>query len=66
MMNESKKKHVVRIERERQGLSQFRLAAKAHVHPTTISALERGLAVSLGTAEKIADALGIDVQAVRS
>lgn len=53
---------VVRAERERQGVSQERLGNMADLDRTYMSGLERGLRnPTLGTMEKIADALGTTV-----
>lgn len=53
---------VVRAERERQGISQERLGNLADLDRTYMSGLERGLRnPTLGTMEKIADALGTTV-----
>jgi transcriptional regulator with XRE-family HTH domain len=50
---------VLREFREKTGLSQEQLGAKAHVHRTYIGKVERGEKdISLTTAAKIASALG--------
>jgi transcriptional regulator with XRE-family HTH domain len=55
-------KHL-RLVRGQHGLSQEELAARAKLHRTYISLLERGVqSATLDTMEKIADALGISVK----
>ncbi|TWU54712.1 anaerobic benzoate catabolism transcriptional regulator [Rubripirellula tenax] len=50
----------VRKHREKSGLSQEEFAAKAGVHRTYISSIELGkVQVSIGVAEKLAQALGV-------
>ncbi len=51
---------VVRQRREELGLSQEALAAKADIHRTYVSSIERGkVRVGLDIAKKVADGLGI-------
>ncbi len=53
----------VRSVREEQGLSQEELAARAKLHRTYISLIERGRqSATLDTMEKIAGALGVPVK----
>ncbi len=53
----------VRSTRQEQGLSQEDLAAKAKLHRTYISLIERGKqSATLDTMEKIAAALGVPVK----
>lgn len=53
---------VVRAEREKQGISQEKLGNLADLDRTYMSGLERGIRnPTLGTMEKIADALGTTV-----
>lgn len=55
----------LRDARQRAGLSQFQLGARAGVHPATISQAERGTRISAETAEKLAHALGVPVEALQ-
>lgn len=55
----------IRTARELADLSQYDLARKADLHPTTISAVERGLRVSTETMQKIATALGLRIEELR-
>lgn len=50
----------IRLERERQGLSQEALADKAALHRTYIGSVERGERnISIDNIERIAEALGV-------
>lgn len=51
----------IRKARDKQGLTQTELAAKAGVSRPTVARVELGVAISIATLEKIADALGLDV-----
>jgi transcriptional regulator with XRE-family HTH domain len=53
------KPHPVRKLRTALALSQFRLAAAAGVHPSTVSNLERFGFITRATAEKLAPVLGV-------
>ena len=50
----------IRAERQRQGLSQYRAAIKAGVHPNSVILAEKG-AASPAIIERIASALGIEL-----
>ena len=47
--------------RERLGLTQHEIGARAGIPQETLSRIERGRMPSLGTLQKIADALGVQV-----
>lgn len=49
-----------RTARHAKGLTQYELAQRAGLHPSTISFLERGVRVSPDTAAKLDAALGLD------
>lgn len=49
----------IREKREGLNLSQYDLAKRSDLHPTTISLAERGCRVSTETIQKIAAALGV-------
>lgn len=51
----------IRNARDKQGLTQTELAAKAGVSRPTVARVELGVAISIATLERIADALGLDV-----
>ena len=51
----------IRNARDKQGLTQVELAARAGVSRPTVARVELGAAISIATLEKIADALGLDV-----
>ena len=51
----------IRKARDEQSLTQTELAAKAGVSRPTVARVELGVAISIATLEKIADALGLDV-----
>jgi transcriptional regulator with XRE-family HTH domain len=55
----------IRDARERAELSQYDLARKANVHPSTVSVAERGCRVSDETLARIAAALGVPAEALR-
>lgn len=55
----------IRDARERAELSQYDLARKTDLHPTTISLAERGCRVSSETLAKIAGALGLKPEDLR-
>jgi transcriptional regulator with XRE-family HTH domain len=55
----------VRAIRTRADISQNTLAVRAGLHLGTVSALERGLTVSPETLAKVANALGVDLEALQ-
>lgn len=56
---------VVRKRREKQKLSQEAFAELADVHRTYVSSIERGkVKVSIGVAQKLADALGTTLSSI--
>lgn len=55
----------VRRLREKQGVSQEELAARAELHRTYISGVERGIRnPTVVVLEKVADALGVELSAL--
>lgn len=56
----------VRAGRLRGQLSQVELAIRAGVHPSTVSLVERGVAASDETIEKLAAALGMRPEELRA
>jgi transcriptional regulator with XRE-family HTH domain len=55
----------VRRLREKQGVSQEELAARAELHRTYISGVERGVRnPTIVVLEKVADALGVELSAL--
>lgn len=53
--------HEIRKARDEQGLTQTELASKAGVSRPTVARVELGVAISIATLEKIADALGLNI-----
>lgn len=54
----------IRKARNKQGLTQTELAAKAGVSRPTVARVELGVAISIATLEKIAYALGLDLSLI--
>ena len=54
----------IRKARDKQGLTQTELAAKAGVSRPTVARVELGVAISFATLVKIADALSLDIRLV--
>lgn len=64
-MFESVRLRRLRAAREKARLSQGTLAGVAGIHLQTICNAERGLSVKVNTAEKIARALGVELEALK-
>jgi transcriptional regulator with XRE-family HTH domain len=54
----------IKTARENAGLSQTELALKAGLNPSLVNRIERGVRPNRRTAERLAKALGVDIEVV--